>query len=69
MILSKYLFEDFFLLVDVIKPPGTYINMTLWERAVRRRGCGLIVNAGAISKNDIFPDTHPYKYPYYSPFE
>ena len=46
MILSKYLFEDFFLLVDVIKPPGTYISKTLWERALRRRGCGINSECG-----------------------
>ena len=47
MILSKFSFEDLFLvLVDVIKPPGTYINKTLWERALRRRGCGIDSECG-----------------------
>ena len=50
MILSKYLFEDFFLLVDVIKPPGTYINKTLWSMYFGVEVLELIVNAGAISK-------------------
>ena len=46
MILSKFLFEDFFLLVDVMKPGGTYINKTLCERALRRRGCGINSECG-----------------------
>ena len=47
MILGKFSFEDFFLLViDVIKPPGTYFNKTLWELALRRRGCGINCERG-----------------------
>ena len=38
------------------------------ERNLRRRGCGLIVNVVGIVRNDIFPETLPYKLPYFSPF-
>ena len=70
MILSKFLFEDFFLLViDVIKPPGTYFNKTLWKRALWRRECGINCECRGIVRNYIFPDSLPYKYPNYSLFE
>ena len=38
------------------------------ERKLRRRGFGFISESGGIVRNDIFPDTLPYKYPYFSPF-
>ena len=42
---------------------GCYINKTLWERTHRRRG-----ECGGIVRNHVFPDTLPYKYPYFSTF-
>ena len=39
----------------------------LRERSLRRRGCGINCECGGIVRNYIFPDTLPYKYPYFSP--
>ena len=33
----------------------------LWERAIRRRGCGINCECGGIVRNDIFPDTLAYQ--------
>ena len=44
----------------------THLLYTLWERALRRRGCGINCECGGIVRNDIFPVTIPYKYPYFS---
>ena len=42
------------------------VNKTLWERALRRRGCGINCEFGGIVRNHIFPDTLRYKYFYFS---
>ena len=39
---------------------------TQCERAIRRRGCGINCECGGIVRNDIFPDTLPYRYSYFS---
>ena len=36
-------------------------NKKLWERAIRRRGCGINCECGGIVRNDIFPDTLAYQ--------
>ena len=48
--------------------PCEYKNIkTLWGRALRRRGCRINCEWGGIVRNNIFPDTLPYKYPYFFP--
>ena len=47
---------------------GVALLISARERKLRRRGCGLSVICGVIVRNAIFPDTLPYKYPYFSPF-
>ena len=52
--------------IQTQKGRKTLDNRTQCERAIRRRGCGVNCECGGIVRNDIFPDTLPYKYSYFS---
>ena len=54
--------------IQTHKGRKTLDNRTQCERAIRLRGCGINCECGGIVRNDIFPDTLPYKYSYFSPW-